>query len=238
MKLDLLAVGVHPDDVELGCAGTILKHISMGQKAGILHLTQGELGTRGTKMMRLREAAAAAEVLGVAAVENLKFKDGFFKNDKEHQLKLITAIRKYRPDIVLANTLDDRHPDHGRAGWLTEEACFLSGLRMIPTKVNGKTQEPWRPHVIYHYIQAYESKPDIVVDISGFFEKKMEAVRKYESQFYNPNSKEPQTFISTPEFLELVRARALQHGQSIGVKYGEGFNTRRQVGARSLADLI
>lgn len=238
MKLHILAIGVHPDDVELGCSGVILKHISLGQQVGILHLTQGELGTRGTKEMRAQEAADAARILGVAVLEKLSFADGFFKNDREHQIQLIEVLRKYRPDIVLANALDDRHPDHGRAGWLVEDACFLSGLRMIETRHDGKPQEAWRPKAIYHYIQAYEHRPDIVVDISDFLEKKMEAVRAYKSQFYNPHSDEPQTFISTPEFLELVKARALQHGQSIGVKYGEGFNVRRQPGVKSLSDLI
>ncbi|MDZ4846311.1 MAG: bacillithiol biosynthesis deacetylase BshB1 [Chitinophagales bacterium] len=238
MKLHLLAIGVHPDDVELGCSGTILKHISIGQQVGILHLTQGELGTRGSAETRSSEAAEAAHILGVAVLENLEFADGFFKNDNEHQLKLIEVIRKYQPDIVLANALDDRHPDHGRAGWLIEEACFLSGLRRIETSHEGKLQDAWRPKTIYHYIQAYEHRPDIVVDISSFLEKKMEAIRAYKSQFYDPNSKEPQTFISTPEFMELVKARALQQGQSIGVKYGEGFNVRRQMGVKSLSDLI
>lgn len=238
MKLHLLAIGVHPDDAELGCAGTILKHISLGQKAGILHLTQGELGTRGDKSTRLKESAEASRILGVHAHENLGFADGFFKNDEEHQRKLMQVIRKYQPDVVLANALDDRHPDHGRSAWLVEEACFLSGLRRVETKLNGKLQAPWRPKAIYHYVQAYYRQPDVVVDITGFWEKKMEAVKTYKSQFYNPKSKEPQTFISTPEFLELVKARALQFGQSIGAKYGEGFTTRRQLGVRSLGDLI
>lgn len=238
MKLNLLAIGVHPDDVELGCSGTLIKHISLGQQAGILHLTQGELGTRGTKETRLAEAAEAARILGVSVLEQLSFADGFFKNDQAHQIKVIEIIRKYRPDIVLANTLDDRHPDHGRAGWLVEEACFLSGLRMIETQQEGKPQPAWRPKAIYHYIQAYEHQPDIVVDISDFMEEKMEAIRAYKSQFHNPESKEPQTFISTPEFLKTVKARALQHGQSIGVRYGEGFNVRRQIGVKSLSDLL
>lgn len=238
MKLHLLAIGVHPDDVELGCSGTILKHISLGHAVGILHLTQGELGTRGSKETRVQEAAEAARILGVSALESLDFADGFFRNDKEHQLKLIAAIRHYRPDIVVANALDDRHPDHGRAGWLAEEACFLSGLRMVETQRAGKPQDAWRPKAIYHYIQAYDHRPDIVVDISDFMEKKMEAVRAYKSQFYDPASKEPHTFISTPEFMELVKARAIEHGQSIGVRFGEGFNVRRKMGVRSLSDLI
>jgi bacillithiol biosynthesis deacetylase BshB1 len=238
MKLNLLAIGVHPDDVELGCTGTLLKHVSLGQNIGILHLTQGELGTRGSKETRLQEAGEAARILGATLLDNLEFADGFFQNDKAHQLKLIEVIRARKPDIVLANALDDRHPDHGRAGWLVEEACFLSGLRMIATKSGEKLQDAWRPKAIYHYIQSYDRRPDIVVDISDFLEKKMEAIRAYKSQFYDPNSKEPATFISTPEFIELVKARALEHGQSIGVKYGEGFNVRRQLGVKSLTDLI
>ncbi len=238
MKLDILAIGVHPDDVELGCAGTLLKHANMGYKTGILHLTRGELGTRGSLEQRKKEAEGAAKILGAHALEFLEFEDGFFKNDKEHQLELMKVIRNYRPDIVLANALDDRHPDHGRAGWLMEDACFLSGLRKVETKLKEKPQEAWRPKAIYHYIQAYRHQPDIVVDVTEFWERKMETVKAYRSQFYNPDSKEPQTFISTPEFLELVKARGIEFGQMIGVKYGEAFTARHMVGVRSLKDLI
>lgn len=238
MKLDVLAIGVHPDDVELGCAGTLLKHASMGHKTGILHLTRGELGTRGSLKQRMKEAESASKVLGVHVLEFLKFEDGFFRNDKEHQLELMKVIRNYRPDIVLANALDDRHPDHGRAGWLTEDACFLSGLRKVETKLNGKPREAWRPKAIYHYIQAYRHQPDIVVDVTEFWERKMEAVKAYKSQFYNPDSREPQTFISTPEFLELVSARGIEFGQMIGVKYGEAFTARRMIGVKNLMELI
>jgi len=238
MKLDILAIGVHPDDVELGCAGTIAKHLGLGHKTGILHLTRGELGTRGSPEQRMKEAEAASKILGVQVLEFLGFDDGFFKNDKEHQLELIKIIRNYRPEIVLTNALDDRHPDHGRAGWLTEEACFLSGLWKVETKLNGKQQDAWRPKAIYHYVQAYRHQPDLVVDVSEFWDKKMHAVKAYQSQFYNPGSKEPQTFISTPEFLELVNARGIEFGQMIGVKYGEAFTARRKVGVRSLTDLI
>ena len=238
MKLDLLAIGVHPDDVELGCSGTLLKHLRLGEKAGILHLTKGELGTRGSGKLRRQEAEAAAEILGVQVMEMLDFADGFFRNDKTHQLRLMQIIRRYRPNIVLANALDDRHPDHGRAGWLIEEACFLSGLSKVETKLNGKKQAPWRPKAIYHYIQAYHHDPDVIVDVSEFWDKKMEAVKAYSSQFYDPKSKEPQTFISTPEFMELVKSRAVEFGQAIGVRYGEGFTSRRKIGARALSDLI
>jgi len=238
MKLDILAIGIHPDDVELGCAGTILKHLSLGQKVGILHLTQGELGTRGSIKLRMKEAETAAKILGVQVLELLDFADGFFKNDKEHQLKLIQVIRNYCPNVVLANALDDRHPDHGRAGWLVEESCFLSGLRKVETKLKGKTQDAWRPMTIYHYIQASRHEPDVIVDVSEFWDKKMEAVKSYASQFYDPKSKEPKTFISTPEFLELVKYRGIEFGQIIGVRYGEAFAVRRKIGVRSLSDLI
>jgi len=238
MKLDLLAIGVHPDDAELGCSGTILKHISLGQKAGILHLTRGELGTRGTLETRLEEARNAAKILGVNVLEFLDFADGFFQNDKQHQLRLIEIIRKYQPAIVLANAFDDRHPDHGRSAWLVEDACFISGLRKVVTRMDGKSQEAWRPKAVYHYVQAYRHQPDVIVDVSAFWETKMKAIRAYKSQFYNPKSKEPQTFISTPEFLKLVEARGIEFGQAIGVRYGEAFTTRRKMGVRSLSDLI
>lgn len=238
MKLDILAIGAHPDDVELGCSGTILRHLSLGQKVGILHLTRGELGTRGSMGQREKEAAMAAKILGVHVLETLDFADGFFANDKDHQLKLIQMIRKFCPDIILANALDDRHPDHGRAGWLVEEAGFLSGLRRIETRLNGEIQQPWRAKAIYHYVQAYRHQPDVIVDVSEFWNKRMEAVKAYKSQFYDPNSREPQTFISTPEFLDLVNARGIEFGQMIGVKYGEAFTVRRKIGVRSLSDLI
>src|SRR4030081_3615835 len=186
MKLDILAVGVHPDDVELGCSGTILNEIRLGKKVGILDLTQGELGTRGTLETRYAEAAAAASVLGVAVRENLKMRDGFFRNDEEHQLKLITAVRKFQPEIVLANALDDRHPDHGRAGHLISDACFLSGLRKIETVDEaGKPQEHWRPKYFFHYIQDRYATPNFVYDISPVFETKLASIRAYSSQFFS-----------------------------------------------------
>ncbi len=238
MKLDILAIGVHPDDVELCCSGTLLRHISHGQKAGILHLTEGELGTRGTGETRLQEAKAAAEILGVHVFETLDFQDGFFQNDNENRLKLIRFLRKYQPDILLTNALDDRHPDHGRAGWLSEEAAFLSGLAKIETEFEGVQQQAWRPKAVYQYIQFYYHQPDVVVDISPFWEKKIAAVKAYKSQFYNPDSKEPETVISSPEFLEFIKARATEFGLSIGVRYGEGFTARRTIGASSLSGLI
>lgn len=223
MKLDILAFGAHPDDVELSCSGSILKNVSLGKKVGIIDLTQGELGTRGTAAIRLKESAAAAKILGVSFRENLKMKDGFFSNDKKHQLAIIKKIRQYQPDIILANAVEDRHPDHGRAAKLVSDASFFSGLRKIVTKINGKSQEAWRPKVVYHYIQYRKLKPDFVVDISDFMERRMESILAFRSQFFSPDSKEPGTLISSPEFLKYIRSRESEFGKSIGVKYGEGF---------------
>src|ERR1035437_2607310 len=224
MKLDILAFGAHPDDVELSCSGTILKNISLGKKVGIIDLTRGELGTRGTAAIRIKESADAAKILGVSFRENLKMEDGFFQNDKKHQLKVIQKIRQYRPDVVLANALEDRHPDHGRAAKLIADASFLSGLRKIETKLNGKKQEAWRPKAVYHYIQYRKLNPDFVVDISSFMEKRMESIKAFSSQFYNPGSKEPATLISSSEFLKHIYSRAAEHGKLINVQYAEGFN--------------
>lgn len=238
MKLDILAIGAHPDDVELGCAATIAKHVSFGHSVGIIDLTHGELGTRGSATIREKEAKTAAKLLGVKVRENLGFADGFFTNDKKHQLELVKLIRKYQPDIVLANALYDRHPDHGRAGQLIVEACFLSGLMKIPTKVSNKNQKPWSPKAVYHYIQFLPVEPDIVIDVTGFIEKKVETIRAFKSQFYDPKSKEPETIISSPQFLKNVVERASDLGRIIGVEYGEGFTSSRHIGANSLADLI
>lgn len=241
MKLDILAIGVHPDDVELGCSGTILNELKLGKKVGILDLTQGELGTRGTIETRYAEAAEAAKILGVNVRENLKMRDGFFKNDEEHQLKLIAAIRKYRPEVVLANVLDDRHPDHGRAGHLIADACFLSGLIKIETNdENGKPQERWRPRQVLHYLQDWYHEPDLLIDISDVFEQRMKSIEAYSTQFYsnNSNSNEPQTYISTPDFLDSVIARARMLGKRIGVKYAEGFITEKKIGIRNLDALV
>ena len=224
MKLDILAFGAHPDDVELSCSGTIIKNISLGKRIGIIDLTRGELGTRGTAAIRLKESAEAAKILGVSFRENLKMEDGFFQNDKKHQLKVIQKIRQYKPDIVLANALEDRHPDHGRAAKLIADASFLSGLRKIETKLNGKKQEAWRPKAVYHYIQYRKLNPDFVVDISSLMEKRMEALKAFRSQFFNPDSKEPETLISSSEFLKHIYSRAAEHGKLINVQYAEGFN--------------
>lgn len=239
MKLDLLAISAHPDDVELGCAGTILSAIAKGKKVGIVDLTRGELGTRGTPEIRVQEASEAAKILGVHIRDNVGIPDGFFHNTPNCQLALIPYIRKYQPEIVLANALDDRHPDHGKGAKLIYDACFLSGLRRIETiNEDGKPQEPWRPKFIYHFIQDRYIKPDFIVDITPYWAKKEEAIRAFRSQFYDPYSQEPNSYISSPEFLSFLEARSKEYGHSIGVKYGEGFNTQRIIGVDNLWALI
>lgn len=238
MKLDILAIAIHPDDIELGCGGTIAKHTALGYKVGILDLSSGELGTRGTPEIRLLEAKTAAEILGVAVREQLQFEDCFFENNKAHQLEIIKIIRKYKPSIVLANAVTDRHPDHGRAAKLTADACFYSGLQMIETKVDGVVQEAWRPKNVFHYIQSYNTKPDFVVDVTGFDKIKMEAIQAYKSQFYDPASEAPATFISTPEFLDMVRARMIDFGQHIGKTHAEGFTTSKYLAVAELNHLV
>ncbi|MBL0154039.1 MAG: bacillithiol biosynthesis deacetylase BshB1 [Chitinophagaceae bacterium] len=241
MKVHLLAIGVHPDDVELSCSGVIINEVKAGKKVAIVDMTQGELGTRGTVDSRYQEAATAAMIMGVQARENLKMRDGFFVNDEENKLKLITAIRKYQPEIIFANALEDRHPDHGRAGKMIAECAFLAGLSKIETKDEaGRVQEKWKPAYVLHYIQDWFREPDFIVDISDVFEQRMEAIAAYGTQFHNPadNSGEPQTYISTPEFFEAVIARARMIGKRIGVKYAEGFNTEKTIGIRSLDALV
>lgn len=239
MKLDILALAAHPDDAELGCGGTLIRHIKAGLKVGVVDLTRGEMGTRGTPEQRDQEAAASAKVMGLAVRANLGLPDSFFQNIKEHQLKVVAALRTYRPDIVLANALHDRHPDHGKGADIAYTACFLAGLAKVATlDSNGKPQEPWRPKALYHYIQSQLIVPDFVIDISDEWEQKMTAIRAYKSQFYDPSSQEPVTYISTPEFLRMLESRAIEMGHAIGVKYGEGFSTRRWMGVRSLTDLI
>ena len=240
MKVDILAIGVHPDDVELGCSGVLINEINAGKKAAILDLTQGELGTRGNIDTRYEEAANAAAIIGVAARENLKFRDGFFINDEAHQLKMIQAIRKYQPEIVFGNVLDDRHPDHGRAGHLIAESCFLAGLTKIETfDEQGKSQQKWRPKYVLHYIQDWYHEPDILIDISDVFEQKMKSVEAYRTQFFsNEKDGEPSTYISTPDFLESIIGRARLFGKRIGVKYAEGFISEKKIGIRSLDALV
>ena len=238
MKLDILAFGAHPDDVELGAAATIAKEVSLGKKVGIIDLTQGELGTRGSKELRKTEALRAAKILGVTLRENLKFADGFFVNDKRHQLEVIKLIRKYKPEIVLCNAFEDRHIDHGKGSKLVSDACFLSGLEKIETEFEGEIQKKWRPKLIYHYLQWNNSKPDFVVDISNFMDIKMEAVLAYASQFYDPNSKESETPISSKNFTDSVNYRAKDLGRLIGVEYAEGFTVERLIAIASLDKLI
>jgi bacillithiol biosynthesis deacetylase BshB1 len=238
MKLDILAFGAHPDDVELGCSGTIAKEISLGKKVGIIDLTRGELGTRGSVAIRNSESEKATQLLGVSVRENLDMRDGFFVNDEAHQLKIIEMIRKYQPEIVLCNAIQDRHIDHGKGSKLVSDACFLSGLRKIETKVNGVLQQAWRPKVVYHYIQWENLQPDFVVNISGFIDIKMESILAYSSQFYDPNSDEPESPISSKNFLESVKYRAQDLGRIIGVPHGEGFTVERYLAVNSLSDLI
>jgi bacillithiol biosynthesis deacetylase BshB1 len=221
MKLDILVMAAHPDDAELAVSGTIASAIAQGKKVGIVDFTRGELGTRGTPEIRLAESAAATQILGIHTRENLGLADGFFQNDRESQLKLIDVIRKYQPDIVLANALEDRHPDHGKGAALAIDACFLSGLRKIETGLPA-----WRPQHVYHYIQDRYLKPDFVVDISAHWATKEAAIRAFKSQFFDPNSTEPASYISSPDFLAFIEARAQEMGHKIGVKYGEGFQTQ------------
>jgi bacillithiol biosynthesis deacetylase BshB1 len=241
MQVDILAFGAHPDDIELSCSGTLINEIRRGKSVAIVDLTEGELGTRGTVTTRYEEAAHAAAIMGVSSRENLKMKDGFFENNEEHQRSVITAIRKYRPSIVLANAPQDRHPDHGRAAQLIEESCFLSGLSKIITKdQNGDSQPRWRPAYVFHYIQDRYLEPDFVVDISASFDTKMKSIQAYRTQFHDPQnlSGEPQTYISAPNFLEGITARALLMGKKIGVSYAEGFLSAKKLGINSFDALI
>jgi len=238
MKLDILAFGVHPDDVELGCAGTIMAAIDQGKKVGIVDLTRGELGTRGAPTTRTQEAAAAAKIMGVDVRENLDMADGFFTNDESHQRKIIALIRKYQPDIILANAPEDRHPDHGRSAKLVSDAAFLSGLRKVETIHEGITQNAWRPAYTFHYIQDRFIQPSFVIDITAYMERKMEAVLAYGTQFTNADTSEPQTYISSPQFLETVKARALMLGKRIGVGYAEGYITEKIIGFSNFDAII
>ncbi|MBS1916403.1 MAG: bacillithiol biosynthesis deacetylase BshB1 [Bacteroidetes bacterium] len=241
MKLDILAIAVHPDDVELGCSGTLMMEKLNGKKIGVIDLTRGELGTRGTPELRTEESARAAEIMQLDIRENLQMADGFFRNDEEHQRLLIKSIRKLRPEIVLANNLDDRHPDHGRAGHLIADSCFLSGLRKIETKDdNGNIQQAWRPKYVFHYIQDRYYNPSFVYDITPVFERKIESIKAYSSQFHSSeyNKDEPQTYISTPEFLNSIIGRQQMFGKMIGVPYAEGFITEKMIGVRNMDAFI
>lgn len=236
-KLDILVISAHPDDAELGCAGTIAAHVAKGLKVGIVDLTRGEMGTRGTPETRMEEAEEAAEILGLSARENMGFEDIYFKDDTQHQYELIKLIRKYQPEIVLANAVTDRHPDHGKGAALATHACFMSGLRKIETSLEEVRQDPWRPKSVYHYIQNNYIKPDFIVDVSDFWEIKIASIMAYKSQFFDPSSQEPASFISSPEFLPFIESRAREFGHRILTKYGEGFTVERFIGVNNLFDL-
>jgi len=244
MKLDILAFGVHPDDVELSCAGALLVEKNNGKKTGIIDLTAGELGTRGNAETRKEEAAAAAKILGVEVRDNLAMADGFFQNDEPHQRKIITALRAYQPEIIFCNAPEDRHPDHGRSSALVSDASFLSGLKKIQTSRNGTAQEAWRPKYVFRYIQDRMLQPDLVIDITNVFEQKIEAIKAYKTQFYaqhpvgNTESGEPETYISTPDFLDSVVYRHKWFGKMIGVKYAEGFITDKMIGLKNFDAII
>lgn len=237
LKLDILVIAAHPDDAELGCSGTIAAQVAKGHKVGIVDLTKGEMGTRGTPELRLEEADKASKILGLATRENMGFKDVYFQDDTAHQLELIKVIRKYQPDIVLANAFTDRHPDHGKGSSLATNACFMSGLRKIETELDGQKQKAWRPKFVYHFIQNNYIEPDFVVDITEYWDTKVASILAYQSQFYDPNNKEPESFISDPEFLPFIEARSREMGHKIMAKYGEGFTVERMIGVNDLFDL-
>jgi bacillithiol biosynthesis deacetylase BshB1 len=237
-KLDILVLPVHPDDAELGCAGVILKHVAMGKKVGVADITRGELGTRGSAEIRAQEAAAAAEILGLTVRENIGLPDGFFQNTPEYQLKVIEVIRKYQPEIIITNAFHDRHPDHGRASDLVEASAFLAGLRKIETTFEGQPQQAWRPNMVLHFIQDRYIEPDIVIDVTDYWDKKIESIMAYGSQFHNPEWKgEPQTYISSPEFIRIIEGRAMEFGKSINAKYAEGFTSKKILGVTDLFSL-
>lgn len=237
-KLDVLAIAAHPDDIELSCGGTVALQVALGNKVGIMDLTEGEMGTRGSREIRREEAEAAKKALGVVVRDNMKFKDAFFKNDHEHQLALIKKIRQYRPDIIITNAPEDRHSDHPRAAQLVTEASFLSGLAKIETELNGSKQDKWRPQFFYYFIQSKLLMPDFIVDVSDHWETKMNSIRAYKSQFFDPESKEPETYISSQSFMQMIESRGLEFGHAIGVTYGEGFLKQRIPGIKDLNHLL
>ncbi len=238
MKLDILAFAAHPDDTELSCSGTLAAHMAQGRTAGVVDLTEGEMGTRGTIEDRRKEAADSARLLGLSVRENLRFRDGLFRKDPDHLEEVVRMIRRYRPSIVLANAIRDRHPDHGRAADLVREACFLSGLRKYETTDNGESQEAWRPDNVYHYIQSLYVKPDLVVDISEHWETKMKAIKCFRTQFFDPDSEEPSTFISSEGFLKFLEGRAREFGYIVGAEFAEGFTADRYIGTKDLFNLM
>ena len=236
-KVDILAFAAHPDDIELSASGTLMKHIAQGKTVAIVDLTQGEMGSRGTIHTRYEEAAAASEILGISYRENVKMEDGFFEINEVNKRKIIEQVRRFQPEIVLANAVRDRHPDHGRAGQLVSEACFLSGLVKVETEWEGEAQTAHRPKAVYHYIQDYYIKPDFVVDVTEFHERKMASIQAYKTQFFNPDSKEPETPISSKGFLDAVESRMREYGRPIGAQYAEGFTVERFIGVENLFDL-
>lgn len=239
MKIDVLAISAHPDDAELSSSGTLISEVQNGRKVGILDLTLGELGTRGDKQLRKEESKNAAEIVGASFRDNLELEDGFFKNDKENQLKVIQRIRKFRPNTIITNSIYDRHPDHVRGAQLVEESYFKAGLRKIDTfNEDGTPQDPWRPKHLLFMIQSISLQPTLIIDISSSFPKKMEAIRAFKSQFFNPDSKEPETYISTPGFMAMLESRAVEYGHQIGVGYGEGFQLKQTPGLSSICDLL
>lgn len=238
MKLDVLAFAAHPDDVEISAGGTIAKMVTAGKKVGIVDFTQGELGSRGSAELRMVESARSSKILGLSVRENLKLADGFFTHTEENLKRIVQMVRKYQPEVVLANSITDRHPDHAKGAKLASEGCFLSGLRKIETELDGAQQAHWRPRAVYHYIQDYFIEPDFVVDISDFYETKLESIKAFSSQFFDPNSSEPSTPISGEDFFEFIAARAMQFGRPIGAKYGEGFTSHRYIGVDDLTSLL
>jgi len=238
MKLTILAFAAHPDDVELAASGTVMAHLALGKKVGIIDLTRGELGTRGNAELRDKEAIESSKILGITVRENLEMRDGFFENNEANQLRVIEILRKYQPEIVLCNSEFDRHIDHGKGANLVHEACFLSGLMKVETIYKGVEQEPWRPKAVYHYIQDYHIKPDLVFDVTPYFSKKIQSIKAFSSQFYNPESSEPESPISSKEFLDFIEARAREFGRAIGVTYAEAFTVKRPIGCRDLTALL
>ncbi|MBU3659135.1 MAG: bacillithiol biosynthesis deacetylase BshB1 [Flavobacteriales bacterium] len=238
MKLDILAFAAHPDDVELSASGTLMRYVAEGKKVGIVDLTEGELGTRGTVETRYEEAADASKIMGLSARENLRMSDGFFEDNAENKRLIIEQIRKYQPEIVLANSISDRHPDHGRAGKLVEDACFLAGLRKIETELDGVEQLPHRPRLVAHYIQDYYLEPSFVIDVTDYVERKIEVIKAFKTQFYDPNSPEPNTPISGEEFFDFIKGRMLNMGRPAGMKYAEGFTISRVFGVKDLFEVV
>jgi len=238
MKLDILAFAAHPDDVELSASGTLMRYVAEGKKIGIIDLTEGELGTRGTVETRYEEATDSAKIMGLSARHNLRMADGFFEDNADNKRLIIEQIRKYQPEIVLANSISDRHPDHGRAGKMVADACFLSGLRKIETDLEGEEQLPHRPRLVAHYIQDFYLEPSFVIDVTDYVDRKIEVIKAFKTQFYDPNSPEPSTPISGEEFFDFIKGRMLNMGRPAGMKYAEGFTISRVFGVKDLFQVV